>query len=129
MPPRMPKACRMRGCGKPTTDRSGYCEAHRGTGWERHNKGKTAAQRGYGAEWRRVRNIVIRRDKGLCQSCKRQGIFRPGSSVDHIVAKAHGGSNKLDNLECICSECHKAKTARERLNGRSYAGLVFRGIP
>ncbi|KAB0981247.1 HNH endonuclease [Cronobacter sakazakii] len=114
MPPRIPKACRKRGCGKSTTDRSGYCEVHKGAGWERYNNGRTATQRGYGAEWRKVRNIVIRRGKGLCQSCKRLGVIRPGSSVDHIVAKAHGVSDDIINLECICSECHTAKTARER---------------
>ncbi|MEM8006734.1 HNH endonuclease, partial [Morganella morganii subsp. sibonii] len=25
MPPRIPRACRKRGCAKTTTDRSGYC--------------------------------------------------------------------------------------------------------
>ncbi|MDM9285683.1 HNH endonuclease, partial [Providencia rettgeri] len=25
MPPRIPRACRKRGCTKTTTDRSGYC--------------------------------------------------------------------------------------------------------
>ncbi|EJH4501849.1 HNH endonuclease signature motif containing protein [Cronobacter sakazakii] len=116
MPPRIPKACRKRGCGKSTTDRSGYCEVHKGAGWDRHNKGQSAAQRGYGAEWRKVRNTVIKRDKGLCQTCKREGVIRPGSSVDHIIAKAHGGTDDPSNLECICSEHHKAKTARERLS-------------
>ncbi|EQB4040705.1 HNH endonuclease [Cronobacter sakazakii] len=116
MPPKTPKACRKRGCGHSTTDRSGYCEAHKSAGWERHNKGQSAAQRGYGAEWRKARNIVIKRDKGLCQICKREGVIRPGSSVDHIIAKAHGGTDDPSNLECICSEHHKAKTARERLS-------------
>lgn len=115
MPRRIAKACRSRGCPRTTTDRDGFCEVHKGSGWERHNKGQTATQRGYGPEWRRLRNIVIKRDKGLCQPCRREGVFRPGSSVDHIKAKAHGGTDDPSNLECICTDHHRAKTARERL--------------
>ncbi|HCL5939948.1 TPA: HNH endonuclease [Citrobacter freundii] len=40
----------------------------------------------------------------------------PAETVDHIKPKAHGGTDDLSNLESICSGCHKAKTARERLN-------------
>lgn len=87
MPPRIPKACRKRGCGKSTTDRSGYCEVHKGAGWERHNKGRSATRRGYGAEWRKVRNLVIKRDKGLCQTCKREGVIRPGFGSFREVIK------------------------------------------
>lgn len=115
MPRKIAKACRSRGCRFTTTDRSGFCEHHKGAGWERHNNGRTAAQRGYGAEWRKIRNAVVKRDKGLCQPCKRTGVIRPGSSVDHIRAKAHGGTDDPSNLECICTACHRAKTARERL--------------
>ncbi|MDT3531843.1 phage terminase small subunit P27 family [Cronobacter sakazakii] len=59
MPPRIPKACRKRGCGKSTTDRSGYCEVHKGAGWERYNNGRTATQRGYGAEWRKSTSKIL----------------------------------------------------------------------
>ncbi|PSF92115.1 HNH endonuclease, partial [Escherichia coli] len=33
MPPRIPRACRKRGCAGTTTDSSGYCDKHRGEGW------------------------------------------------------------------------------------------------
>ncbi|EFT8879185.1 HNH endonuclease, partial [Salmonella enterica] len=29
MPLRIPKACRVRGCRRTTTDPSGYCESHK----------------------------------------------------------------------------------------------------
>lgn len=115
MPARTPKACRVRGCASVTVHPSGFCDQHVGEGWRQHNKGQTSKQRGYGPEWRTVRNAVIKRDKGLCQECKREGIVRPGTSVDHIIAKAHGGSDAPSNLECICTDHHRAKTARERL--------------
>ena len=40
MPPRIPRACRKRGCAKTTTDHSGYCNEHINTGWENHQQGK-----------------------------------------------------------------------------------------
>nr|WP_033762447.1 HNH endonuclease signature motif containing protein [Pantoea agglomerans] len=116
MPRKIPKACRSRGCRHTTIDRDGYCSDHKSSGWERYTRGKTAEQRGYGPEWRKLRNIVIKRDKGLCQPCKREGVIRPGSSVDHIIAKAHGGTDDPSNLECICTDHHKTKTARERFS-------------
>lgn len=33
--------------------------------------------------------------------------------VDHIMPKAHGGTDDPNNLETLCNTCHKAKTARE----------------
>lgn len=111
---RIPKACRMRSCPHVTIHPSGYCEKHIGEGWRQHSKGQTATQRGYGPDWRKVRNGIIKRDKGLCQACKREGIVRVGTSVDHVVPKAHGGTDAPDNLECICTAHHRAKTARER---------------
>lgn len=115
MPARIPKACRKQGCKNVTTDASGYCDEHRGCSWQRHQKGKTASQRGYGAAWRKVRTIALERDAHLCQQCLKQGRYVAATTVDHIIAKAHGGSDELSNLKSLCNVCHKAKTARERL--------------
>ncbi|RWT91976.1 HNH endonuclease, partial [Raoultella ornithinolytica] len=35
--------------------------------------------------------------------------------VDHIKAKAHGGTDDDSNLESLCWPCHRTKTGRERL--------------
>ncbi len=42
-----------------------------------------------------------------------------GLTLDHIVPLASGGGNTLDNLQLLCADCHRAKTAREsrRNNG------------
>ncbi|OOH89527.1 HNH endonuclease [Pasteurellaceae bacterium 15-036681] len=112
---RIPKACRKQGCPHTTIDRSGYCEQHRGCGWQRYQKGKTSSQRGYGAEWRKLRAFVLERDRYLCQNCLRSGLYVSATTVDHIVAKAHGGTDSLSNLQSLCEACHKAKTARERM--------------
>lgn len=34
--------------------------------------------------------------------------------VDHIIAKAHGGTDDMSNLEAICIKCHRTKTAKEK---------------
>ena len=47
MPTAIPRACRKRGCSGTTTDRSGYCEAHRNEGWQQYQRGLTRHQRGY----------------------------------------------------------------------------------
>lgn len=51
MPPRTPKACRVRGCRSTTTDPSGYCEKHKGEGWKSYKPGQSRQQRGYGTKW------------------------------------------------------------------------------
>lgn len=48
-----------------------------------------------------VRSDVITRDAGLCQTCG-----GPGNEVDHI----EGDSNEPDNLQLLCSDCHRKKT-------------------
>ena len=115
MPPRTPKACRVRGCRNTTTDPSGYCESHKGEGWKGYKPGQSRHQRGYGTKWEGIRARILKRDKTLCQNHLRQGVVKPASCVDHIKAKAHGGTDEDCNLESLCWSCHAAKTARERL--------------
>lgn len=114
MPPRIPRACRKRGCAKTTTDRSGYCEEHRNTGWENHQQGKSRHERGYGTKWDRLRLVVLSRDKHLCQQCLREGRATEAGTVDHITPKAHGGTDAESNLQSLCWPCHYRKTATER---------------
>ncbi|MFW4112699.1 HNH endonuclease, partial [Klebsiella pneumoniae] len=45
----------------------------------------------------------------------RNGRAVAAKTVDHIKAKAHGGTDDDSNLESICYACHKSKTAVERL--------------
>ncbi|EQB1168653.1 HNH endonuclease signature motif containing protein [Enterococcus faecalis] len=60
--------------------------------------------------------MVLDRDKYLCRECLRNERYTPTETVGHIKPKAHGGTDDLSNLESICRDCHKAKTARDRLN-------------
>lgn len=60
-----------------------------------------------------MRERIMRRDCSMCQTCKRNGRITLASEVDHITALDNGGSNDDDNLEAICVECHKAKSAKD----------------
>ena len=118
MPPRAKRPCRHRGCAAVTNDISGYCENHQqqhaGDGWRNYQPGKTRQERGYGRPWEIKRARIMKRDKYLCQNCRRDGIATKASSVDHIIPKAHGGTDDDFNLESLCWTCHSKKTATER---------------
>lgn len=74
---------------------------------------KSAAERGYGNEWRKLRDRIMKRDKRLCQRCLVFGLTVIANEVDHIVPKANGGTDDPDNLQSLCKLCHRLKTARE----------------
>lgn len=86
--------------------------------------------RGYGAEWEKVRKLVIERAKGLCEKCDAEGRVARGRDVDHKVPKAQAkklrwSDAKTDhpsNLWFLCKPCHDAKTAVE--NGQVYRPRV-----
>jgi len=120
MPSAPPKSCSHPRCAKYQA-KGGYCIDHQSeekrSGWKEWTKGKSAHQRGYGAAWRKKRDAVLLRDDHLCQPCLEKGKLTQAKQVDHITNKANGGTDDDWNLQAICIECHKKKTARER-NGR-----------
>lgn len=121
MPVAAARPCRHAGCGRLVRDGSGYCTAHQsdrklGT-WADKHRG-TRHERGYGSEWVRTRVRILTRDSGLCQPCLRAGQVTLAKQVDHIIAKAAGGTEDDDNLQAICTACHKIKTAAEALQAR-----------
>jgi len=73
----------------------------------------TSTERGYGTAWRKLRDRAMRRDKWLCQPCLREGRVTPATEGDHIEPKSKGGKDVLDNVQAICTSCHKAKTDKE----------------
>ncbi|WP_201555800.1 HNH endonuclease [Psychrobacter sp. 72-O-c] len=63
-----------------------------------------------GRPWRRKREQIFTRDKFTCQVCGRVG---GDLELDHIVNVAKGGTDDDDNLQTICTTCHKPKTHAE----------------
>jgi 5-methylcytosine-specific restriction protein A len=81
-------------------------------------------KRGYGAEWDKVRKLVLKRDGHLCQCthCRAEGRTTIATEVDHIVSRATAqalGWSKAraehpSNLQAINSDCHAVKTQEEQ---------------
>ena len=49
-------------------------------------------------------------------------------AVDHVVPKAQGGTDDLENLQSICQECHDIKTQAEK-GARLKLGCDATGTP
>lgn len=62
-----------------------------------------------GAEWRRLRLQILKRDHRLCQICRE----RQATEVDHIVPKSKGGSDDPSNLQAACDPCNRAKSDKQ----------------
>ena len=120
MPARPLYPCTQPGCAE-LIPAPGRCTAHakKPTGWTKPTTAKDPKR--YGYQWRKLREVVMRRDAGLCQVCKAAGVTKLAAEVDHIQPVEQGGSDDLDNLQSICRECHKMKTAFESADGRVQA--------
>jgi len=73
-------------------------------------------------QWRKVRDYVWKRDKGLCQTCLKRGVINGADIVHHII---HIDKNNVtdesitlnpDNLVSLCRDCH----AKEHSTGKRY---------
>lgn len=63
------------------------------------------------AAWKRKRAQVLRRDKYMCQDCKRYGRMREAVEVHHIQHLEDAPELALDasNLVSLCKACHRKR--------------------
>ena len=80
-------------------------------------------ERGYGADYQRARKLVVARDCGLCQTCRRAGRITSFTQCDHILSKTKGGTNDASNLELICDRCHEIKSQAEQGKTRRFKSI------
>lgn len=73
---------------------------------------ESAAKRGYGRRWQRLRAMVLLSEP-LCRECKSRGRVVAATDVDHIKSKERGGQDEISNLQALCHSCHSVKTAKE----------------
>lgn len=101
-------------CGVKVYDGTTRCSEHKVKhNWADDKIRGNRHERGYGSEWEKTRKIVLKRDDYLCVNHKAKGIFRKATDVDHIIPKERGGTDNIDNLQSLCSKCHREKTAKE----------------
>ena len=70
----------------------------------------TPTERVRGRTLQRLRTRIMQ-DQPLCRMCDAKGFVTPGAEMDHIVPLFKGGSNDDDNLQMLCVECHRKKSA------------------
>jgi 5-methylcytosine-specific restriction enzyme A len=49
----------------------------------------------------------------LCAHCEAEGNVTPATVPDHIVALVNGGEDDESNLQSLCEEHHRLKTAQD----------------
>ena len=89
-----------------------------GSNWKHDKRSRHA--RGYGTDWDKIRKQAMDRDTWLCQPCRRKGKLTPAKECDHIMPKFKGGKDQLSNLQAICTDCHKDKTAQEAAEAQGH---------
>lgn len=82
-------------------------------------------ERGYGTQWNKTRERILKRDNGLCQCNQCQGgkiKVMQANEVHHVVSKAAAKlrgwtteqTESESNLLSINSDCHKRETMAEQ---------------
>lgn len=104
----------------------------------------TAGNRGQGSKWLHptTRRRIYERDGWCCVWCSKEvarALFPSGdltrqASIDHVVPRARGGTNKHTNLITCCSTCNANRGDRSvpkfavalcNKSGLSLAGFYF----
>jgi 5-methylcytosine-specific restriction enzyme A len=74
----------------------------------------TAAARGYGSRWQKLRDRFLRKNP-ICVMCKATKRITAANTVDHIIP--HRGDPVLmwdeNNLQALCTTHHNVKTDTE----------------
>ena len=114
MPTKAGRPCKWGGCPEIVTE-GAWCLRHaQEIARQYEGTRPSAARRGYGRDWRRLRALYLRRNPLCCDPWGDHG-GRPvvAAEVDHILPIRQGGGNDWDNLQALCKACHSKKTAAE----------------
>ncbi len=59
----------------------------------------------------KVRYLVLHKSQFRCRACGRGGDDGVKLAVDHIVPVDWGGTNDIENLQALCTQCNQGKQA------------------
>lgn len=88
------------------------------TGFARTD-GLSSTARGYGQDWRRLRERILAAEP-LCRFCCADGRVTAATDVDHIEPfNGIHDPRRLDPTNCrpLCRACHLSRTARQASGG------------
>lgn len=60
----------------------------------------------------RMKKEAAARAKWRCECCAM--IVNANYEIDHVIPLYRGGDNRVQNLQCLCPDCHRSKTASDR---------------
>lgn len=101
------RPCAYPGCIEVIDGGGMYCGAHRSA--EENGRGSAAA-RGYGYRWQKLRLMQLRRQPICADPFAIHGTPVEATEVDHIVPRSRGGTDQFENLQSLCKACHSRKT-------------------
>lgn len=59
----------------------------------------------------RVKDRIARKAGDCCQKCQRPIMGKLRAEFDHVTPLCLGGEHREGNIQLLCSDCHKAKSA------------------
>jgi 5-methylcytosine-specific restriction endonuclease McrA len=71
-------------------------------------EGRTAAGHLSARPWRRLRLLILERDRGICGICGQPG----ATTVDHVRPRSQGGTNHPGNLRAAHARCNYGRGDR-----------------
>lgn len=74
----------------------------------------------------RVKLRVFAAAGGRCEECTNLIVGKLRPEYDHRVALINGGAHAEDNLQLLCSECHKVKTRVDMAEKSTMARKKFK---
>jgi 5-methylcytosine-specific restriction protein A len=95
------------------------------SGWKPDTQRGSRHKRNYGWAWEQLREQVLQRDSGICQPGLKRGEVHIANEVDHITSRAEARTlgwtteqtEAMENLQSICTDCHRIKTSSEAGRG------------
>ncbi len=118
MPQRPKRPCSKPGCrALVESGKGGYCDKHKRECTQSYDyKRGTSAQRGYDANWRKLRKAILAVEP-LCRKCLAEGKIKEATEVDHIDGNVR--NLERSNLQPLCKSHHSKKTVMESNFGKN----------
>lgn len=64
-------------------------------------------------DYRSHKSLLYRNQDGKCVLCNGQFDYEE-MEIDHIMPRSRGGSDAVDNLQLLCRQCNRRKSARSQ---------------